>query len=99
MCPEFDFGDPADYWRNASVDDVHRMLEGGADIRARDNSGEAPLHKAVMWSKDLAVISLLIERGAYIEARNYVGDTPLHVAASHAQKSMDGSTAGPWSGH
>jgi ankyrin repeat protein len=47
-----------------------------ADVNARDNEGNTPLHRTS--SKELA--SLLIAKGADINAKNNEGETPLHVA-------------------
>ena len=51
-----------------------------ADIDAKDDAGEAPLHRAA-WDISLDVARLLIERGADIDAKNNNGRTPLHWAA------------------
>ena len=72
-------------------DIVQALLEGGADINARDADGKVPLHRAVKssWSKagdsvregwNPAVCKLLAEKGADIDARDDMGKTPLHIA-------------------
>jgi len=61
------------------VGDIFRvkyLLEGGADVNARDEAGLTPLHIA---TTDVA--ELLINRGASVNARNRYGETPLHRAA------------------
>ena len=56
------------------------LLDRGADIGARDYSGDAPLHFAA-FDNDSAVVALLLERGADVTAQSKSGDTPLHYAA------------------
>ena len=41
-----------------------------------------PLHFAVRWIEDPAVIQALVDAGADVDAKNDHGDTPLHLAAS-----------------
>ena len=45
------------------------MLDRGADVAARDDDGETPLHEAATHS-DLEVIRLLLERGADASAQD-----------------------------
>jgi len=59
---------------------VRELIERGADVNARDNSGGTPLHWAAGIGR-LDVARLLIEHGAYVDARDNYGWTPLHVAA------------------
>ena len=56
-------------------------LASGADIKARDEDGETPLHRAARFNENPAVIAALLDAGAEIEARNEDGHTPLHRAA------------------
>ena len=75
---------------DVAVENIHALLDGGADIEARmwstdkqpDNKGMTPLHAAAAEGAPEAVIALL-ERGAKIEATDgQFGITPLHAAAS-----------------
>ena len=52
------------------------LLERGADVRAKNNRGETPLH----WAKNVETAKLLLDRGADVNAKNNMGDTPLHLA-------------------
>ena len=62
------------------------LLDRGADIEARNESGWTPLRVAVLIEK-LEVISLLLDRGANVETRdNELGWTPLHQAAKLNEK-------------
>lgn len=53
----------------AKVEDVKRLLEAGADVDARDDSGETPLIRASAQGH-LEVAKLLIRRGADVNARD-----------------------------
>jgi ankyrin repeat protein len=63
---------------NNHKDVAQLLIAKGADINARNNSGETPLHQAASHNnKDVA--QLLIAKGADINARNYKAETPLAV--------------------
>jgi ankyrin repeat protein len=55
------------------------LLDQGADVNARDNFSNTPLHMAVHHPD---MVELLLARGAEVNARNAFGDTPLHLAVS-----------------
>ena len=57
-----------DFWRTATPEEVKQQFDAGADINARDASGEAALYKAVSWSRDPEVVALLLDMGAEMEA-------------------------------
>ena len=75
---------------------VHRMLihevaevllANKADINARNDVGNTPLHIAeISANKEMA--ALLISKGADVNARNTGGDTPLHIAAAVGHADM-----------
>jgi hypothetical protein len=46
------FFDP-DWWESASVEDLTAELDAGADVMARDEIGETPLHRAAFAFKGL----------------------------------------------
>ena len=56
------------------------MLNAEANIEAKDEDGETPLHGAVI-SNNAETLKTLLKAGANIEARNEVGFTPVHRAA------------------
>lgn len=63
---------------------VKALIDGGADIEARDSKGDTPLHIACREGfDDIVQILLSVRRIQDLEARNYDGQTCLHLAAEH----------------
>ena len=56
------------------------LLAAGAEVDARDLSGETPLHWAAGRNRNPAVIAELVEAGADLNARDGDGNTPLHAS-------------------
>ena len=56
------------------------LIAHKANVMARDNYDETPLHAAALWGSD-TVASTLIKHGADIEAQDKRGFTPLFMAA------------------
>ena len=54
------------------------LLQNGADVNAKDNHDEIPLHYA-MGCKDVSIGKLLVLISA-VNAKNKEGQTPLHRA-------------------
>lgn len=70
--------------RDAAV--ITAMVQAGAEVNARDGSGNTPLHEAA-WNGAVGVVRALLEAGAQVNARPrrfsaYTGaeSTPLHYA-------------------
>lgn len=57
------------------------LIKHGADLNARDRSGQTPLHSAVTGINNPNVIEALIELGADMNATDNKGNTPLHEGA------------------
>ena len=56
------------------------LLEKNADLDARDEDHETPLHFASKYGR-LDVVLVLIDHGAIIDAENNWGQTPLHLSS------------------
>ena len=64
---------------------VKTLLKSGADLQARDESGDTPLMAAAL-NADVAVLELLLKAGADVNATNHAGATPLLRAATFEDK-------------
>ena len=71
--------------RRGNVEVAEALLDGGANLEARDTSGETPLRRAVNCNKP-GVASLLISRGADVQSRGSRGLTPLTAARTASMK-------------
>jgi ankyrin repeat protein len=77
-----------EYGRNNVVD---FLLQHGVDIQTQANTGQTPLHWAVIGGHE-DTITLLISRGAHLEAKNTYGGTALDQAlwsAAHSDNNVD----------
>ncbi|MBC6417279.1 MAG: ankyrin repeat domain-containing protein [Rhodospirillales bacterium] len=70
------------FWQAAAAAEVTRCLAAGADLNARIEKGNTPLHLAAVFGNAEAVAALL-DAGADPNARGEGGLTPLHAAAAH----------------
>ena len=75
-----DWGSRA-FFESAAFATVADCLDAGADVHARNDTGDTPLHVAALWNGNPAVITVLLEAGADVHARNEDEETPLHEAA------------------
>ena len=70
---------------SADPDVLGALVRHGADVGARNDGGETPLHWAVGGREDYvfdpAILDVLIGHGADVDARDGEGNTPLHLAA------------------
>lgn len=77
----------SEFWHNADVYDARRVL-ACMGLGAKDARGRTPLHLAVEYNAEPAVIAVLLEHGADIEARDDFGGTPLHAASRKANAAI-----------
>ena len=75
-CGSTALGHAAKYGHNEIAE---LLIENGADVSAKDESGGTPLHlAALMGHKEIA--ELLIAAGAEVNAKTKRGETPLDLA-------------------
>src|SRR6202011_234160 len=68
--------------RRGNVDVIGALLDGGADIEARDSAGDTPLRRAVNCNK-VEAAKLLLARGADPHSEGSKILTPASAARSH----------------
>ncbi|XP_049964697.1 ankyrin homolog [Schistocerca serialis cubense] len=68
----------AAYWGDAEA--VRCLVDGGAQVDARDHRKIAPLHLAA-FNGHTAVVQMLLASSADPNSRHHWGGTPLHAAA------------------
>ncbi len=74
----------------AQADTIEYLLSVGTDPNALDNSGVAPLHRAVR-TRSLPAVRALLDGGANPRAPNKSGSTPLHLAVQTTGRGGSGS--------
>jgi ankyrin repeat protein len=57
------------------------LVEEGASVNEKNNSGETPLHFAAQSNSNVDVLKYLVAKGADVNAKNGEGATLLHFAA------------------
>jgi hypothetical protein len=62
---------------------ITSLLDAGADIEAKSNSGNTPLQFSILPRAQAKVFDTLIARGADIQTTDHDGQTPLHTAAQY----------------
>lgn len=72
--------------RPPNLNAVRSLLAKGADVSAKDQWRNTPLHMA---EDNCEILRLLLERGADVNARNHNDETPLHLAAGKDRKKSE----------
>ena len=62
--------------REGNLEKVKELIESGADVNAKDNSGETALMWAA-WYDRAEIAKILIDNGADVNAKNRWGKTAL----------------------
>ena len=69
---------------DSSIVEIERLIINGADVNAKNQRGQTPLHEAAMIGR-ADVAELLVDNGADINAEDNAGWTPLHAAAANSR--------------
>jgi len=64
--------------QSGNVDLVRLLIQAGADVNAKDEDGDSPLHGAMAIGKNYDIARILIENGADCSDQAFGGRTPLH---------------------
>jgi serine/threonine-protein phosphatase 6 regulatory ankyrin repeat subunit A len=75
-----------------SEETIRLLLDAGADVNARDNKGQTPLHYA-SDNTNVNVVKYLLKRGSSVKIRDNKGDTPFltmftTLRDAHAEKEV-----------
>jgi ankyrin repeat protein len=74
----------------AQAETIAYLISVGADPNACDNSGVAPLHRAVR-TRSLEAVRALLDGGAHAEQPNGSGSTPMRLAVQTTGRGGSGS--------
>ena len=64
----------------AGPEEVRQLIQGGADVNAKNNLGWTPLMLAAYNNSNLATLTALLDAGADAKAKNNEGKTALDYA-------------------
>jgi ankyrin repeat protein len=66
-----------------SIEALRVLIKAGADVNARDNRGQTPVHGAAFWGWT-DVVQFLADNGAKLDVKDNQGKTPLDSAMGRA---------------
>jgi ankyrin repeat protein len=96
--PRVKRGDVSQFYSNwnpvDSLESVKYLLDLGAEVNARNASGQTALHGAAYMGGN-GVVEYLLERGATINAQDAQGQTPFRIAEGHLNVAAQGVTDWP----
>ena len=72
--------DTEEYFKTVTLEEVTACLDTGVDLKARDDVGATPLHRAAQNTENPDMIKALLNAGAGLGARDKYKNTPLHYA-------------------
>jgi ankyrin repeat protein len=77
--------------RRGNVDVIEALLDGGADIEARDSAGDTPLRRAVNCNQ-VEAARMLLARGADTHSKGSRGLTPVLAARNDPMRHVFDAT-------
>jgi ankyrin repeat protein len=81
----------ANHWDPAAqAETIEYLISVGADPNALDDSGVAPIHRAVR-TRSLLAVKALLDGGASVSQPNKSGSTPLYLAEHSSGRSGSGT--------
>ena len=81
----------ANHWDPAAqADTIGYLISAGADPNAVDDSGVAPIHRAVR-TRSLLAVKALLDGGASVSQPNKSGSTPLYPAEHNSGRAGSGT--------
>ena len=74
----------------AQAEMIAFLIKAGANANALDQSGVAPIHRAVR-QRCSSALNALLDNGAQVRLKNKSGSTPLHLAVQNTGRGGSGS--------
>ena len=78
-------------WETVTVAELQAMIDAGADVNAKTDGGNTPLHSAAVFGK-AEMIPILVKAGADVNAKDEYDNTPLHLAVFKGIAEVIGNT-------
>jgi ankyrin repeat protein len=75
------------FWPTATPESVRAAVQGGAEVNAKSNGDNTPLHIAALYNASPEIVRTLVTLGAEVNAKNHKSATPLHIAACTSELS------------